>query len=129
MPSVRGSKELSFLNLMASKEPAKFGTHYYHKPLIYDQICVSPGLLDDAPQAATLTASIGELTLVPGTYFINVYAYADGMMDGIEPATTLEVEAADVYASDCTIDRSIASTYFPCAWQLSHDGYSAPCYR
>lgn len=33
--------------LLSDKSPEKFGTHYYSKPLIYDQIGVSPGLLDD----------------------------------------------------------------------------------
>lgn len=32
--------------LLSGKDPAEFGTHYFHKPLIYDQIAVSPGLLD-----------------------------------------------------------------------------------
>jgi endonuclease/exonuclease/phosphatase family metal-dependent hydrolase len=37
----------AFLNLFAGKDPNKFGTLWYSgKPLIYDQICVSPGLLD-----------------------------------------------------------------------------------
>ena len=36
-----------FLNLLGGKDPATFGTIYYSgKPLIYDQICVSPGMLD-----------------------------------------------------------------------------------
>ena len=35
------------LNLMAGKDPAKFGTHYYHRWMIFDQIVVSPGLLDE----------------------------------------------------------------------------------
>jgi endonuclease/exonuclease/phosphatase family metal-dependent hydrolase len=35
------------LALLAGKDPAKFGTLWYSgKPLIYDQICVAPGLLD-----------------------------------------------------------------------------------
>ncbi|MFO0851214.1 MAG: endonuclease/exonuclease/phosphatase family protein [Gemmataceae bacterium] len=38
----------ALLNLFAGKDPAKYGTHWYSgKPLIYDHICVSPGLLDD----------------------------------------------------------------------------------
>lgn len=37
------------LDLMAGKSPAQFGTIWYGgKPLIYDHICVSPGLLDSA---------------------------------------------------------------------------------
>jgi hypothetical protein len=37
-----------FLNLMTGKDPTKFGTLWYNgKPLIYDHICVSPGMLDD----------------------------------------------------------------------------------
>lgn len=36
------------LNLMAGKDPAKYGTLWYNnEPLIYDHICISPGLLDD----------------------------------------------------------------------------------
>jgi endonuclease/exonuclease/phosphatase family metal-dependent hydrolase len=35
------------LNLLGGKDPNKFGTLFYSgKPLIYDHICVSPGLLD-----------------------------------------------------------------------------------
>jgi endonuclease/exonuclease/phosphatase family metal-dependent hydrolase len=33
--------------LLSGKDPAAYGTHYYNKPLIYDHIAVSPGLLDD----------------------------------------------------------------------------------
>lgn len=37
----------AFLNLLAGKSPAQFGTIFYSgRPLIYDQICVSPGMLD-----------------------------------------------------------------------------------
>lgn len=37
----------AFLDLFAGKDPTKFGTLWYSgKPLIYDHICVSPGLLD-----------------------------------------------------------------------------------
>jgi len=40
-------KDQPFLNLMAGKDPAKFGTIWYGgKPLIYDHVCVSAGLLD-----------------------------------------------------------------------------------
>ncbi len=36
------------LGLLAGKDPAKFGTLWYSgKPLIYDHICVAPGMLDD----------------------------------------------------------------------------------
>jgi endonuclease/exonuclease/phosphatase family metal-dependent hydrolase len=34
------------LDLLAGKDPARFGTHYYNRPLIYDHIVVSPGMLD-----------------------------------------------------------------------------------
>jgi endonuclease/exonuclease/phosphatase family metal-dependent hydrolase len=36
------------LGLLSGKSPEEFGTHYYSKPLIYDHIVVSPGLLDNA---------------------------------------------------------------------------------
>jgi endonuclease/exonuclease/phosphatase family metal-dependent hydrolase len=35
-------------NLMADKNPANFGTHYFSKWLIFDQLVVSPGMLDKA---------------------------------------------------------------------------------
>jgi endonuclease/exonuclease/phosphatase family metal-dependent hydrolase len=34
------------LNLMAGKDPQQYGTHYYRRWLIYDQIVVTPGMLD-----------------------------------------------------------------------------------
>ena len=53
------------LNLMAGKDATKFGTIWYSgKPLIYDQICVSPGMLDkegwtvDAESVATVTKDL-----------------------------------------------------------------------
>jgi endonuclease/exonuclease/phosphatase family metal-dependent hydrolase len=46
--AVRNARqEPELLDLFTGKDPAKFGTIYYKKPLIYDQICVSAGLLDD----------------------------------------------------------------------------------
>jgi hypothetical protein len=32
---------------LSGKDPLKFGTHYYSGPLIYDQVGVSPGMLDE----------------------------------------------------------------------------------
>ncbi len=40
--------EPKLFNLMAGKDPARFGTHYHSKLLIYDQIVVSRGMLDDS---------------------------------------------------------------------------------
>jgi hypothetical protein len=34
-------------NLMAGRDPDHFGTHYYQELMIFDQIAVSPGMLDD----------------------------------------------------------------------------------
>src|SRR5207244_6127257 len=39
--------EPRLFGLLSGKSPDKFGTHYYQKPLIYDQLGISPGLLDD----------------------------------------------------------------------------------
>jgi endonuclease/exonuclease/phosphatase family metal-dependent hydrolase len=39
--------EPRLLGLLSGKPADAFGTHYYNKPLIYDQIGVSPGMLDD----------------------------------------------------------------------------------
>ncbi|MBA4065910.1 MAG: hypothetical protein C0501_19765 [Isosphaera sp.] len=33
---------------LSGKDPKEFGTHYYGKPLIYDQVGLSPGMLDAA---------------------------------------------------------------------------------
>lgn len=42
-----GGPHLRLLDLMADKDPSNgYGTHYYHRWLIFDQIVVSPGLLD-----------------------------------------------------------------------------------
>lgn len=38
--------EPRLLGLLTNKSPVEYGTHYYSDPLIYDQIGVSPGLLD-----------------------------------------------------------------------------------
>ena len=53
------------LNLMAGKDPEKFGTLFYAgKPKIYDHICVSPGLLDakgwsvDPDSVATISSGL-----------------------------------------------------------------------
>src|SRR5262249_25238998 len=43
----RGAAEPLLLDLMAGKDPNRFGTHYHHQWYIFDQIVVSPGMLDD----------------------------------------------------------------------------------
>lgn len=43
----QGGDEPYLFNLMAGRDPEQFGTHYYGKPLIFDQVAVSPGLLDE----------------------------------------------------------------------------------
>lgn len=45
--TTRLAKELRFFNLLEGKDPQYFGTHFFNKPVIYDQICISPGLLDE----------------------------------------------------------------------------------
>jgi endonuclease/exonuclease/phosphatase (EEP) superfamily protein YafD len=46
---MNGGPDPRFLNLMAGKDPSRIGTHYYRgKMLVYDQIVVSPGLLEPA---------------------------------------------------------------------------------
>lgn len=46
--AVLGSEKLLFYNLLANKDPkAGFGTHYYRGWLTYDQILVTPGMLDN----------------------------------------------------------------------------------
>ena len=45
--AVRAGGPLKLLNLSAAKDAKAFGTHYYKQWHIFDQILVSPGLLDD----------------------------------------------------------------------------------
>ncbi|MBI3408446.1 MAG: endonuclease/exonuclease/phosphatase family protein [Planctomycetes bacterium] len=45
LPTQTGDS-LRLLNLFADKDPARYCTHYYKRPLIYDQIIVTPGMLD-----------------------------------------------------------------------------------
>ena len=45
--AVRAGNPLKLLNLFADKDAKEFGTHYYKKWHIFDQIVVSPGLLDN----------------------------------------------------------------------------------
>jgi endonuclease/exonuclease/phosphatase family metal-dependent hydrolase len=48
LAAVRSARELLFLDLMSGKNASEYGTIYYGgKPLIYDHICISPGMLDD----------------------------------------------------------------------------------
>ena len=42
----RTSNPIQLLNLFAGKDPKMFGTHFYRKWHIFDQILVAPGLLD-----------------------------------------------------------------------------------
>ena len=44
--AVRSGDPLRLLNLFAGKNPNEFGTHYYKQWHIFDQILVSPGMLD-----------------------------------------------------------------------------------
>jgi endonuclease/exonuclease/phosphatase family metal-dependent hydrolase len=44
--AVRSSDSLHLFNLFAGKDPKQFGTHYYKQWHIFDQILVSPGMLD-----------------------------------------------------------------------------------
>jgi endonuclease/exonuclease/phosphatase family metal-dependent hydrolase len=43
----RHGSEPLLLNLFAGKDPNRFGTHYFRRWLIFDQIVVSPDMLDD----------------------------------------------------------------------------------
>lgn len=45
---LRGSDPPLLYNLMADKNPSSYGTHYFSKWLIFDQLVVSPGMLDAA---------------------------------------------------------------------------------
>lgn len=44
--AIQNSPQLRFINLLAGKDPNVFGTHFYRGWHIFDQIVVSPGMLD-----------------------------------------------------------------------------------
>jgi endonuclease/exonuclease/phosphatase family metal-dependent hydrolase len=45
---LRSTRDAPLLyNVMDDKDPVRFGTHYYHGMLIFDQIAISPGMMDD----------------------------------------------------------------------------------
>ncbi len=47
LDAVRGGFEPVLFDLFTNKDPGEFGTHYHKRWYIFDQIVVSPGLLDD----------------------------------------------------------------------------------
>jgi hypothetical protein len=44
---VREAREPVLLDLLGGKDANRFGTHYHNRWFSFDQIVVSPGLLDD----------------------------------------------------------------------------------
>lgn len=46
--AARSGPPLQLFNPLAAKDPEQFGTHYYRRWFIFDQVLVSPGMLDDA---------------------------------------------------------------------------------
>jgi endonuclease/exonuclease/phosphatase family metal-dependent hydrolase len=60
--AVRGFEPLLF-NLFANKDPDEYGTHYHRDWFIFDQIVVSPGMLDEKgwsvdPESATAVRTL-----------------------------------------------------------------------
>jgi endonuclease/exonuclease/phosphatase family metal-dependent hydrolase len=60
---VRGGFEPVLFNLFANKDPDKFGTHYHRHWFVFDQLVVSPGMLDDKgwsvdPESATAVRTL-----------------------------------------------------------------------
>lgn len=47
LKTVRAGAPLHLFNLCAGKDPKEFGTHFYKQWHIFDQVLVSPGMLDD----------------------------------------------------------------------------------
>jgi len=45
--ALRAGRTPILLDLFADKDPQRYGTHYHNRWFIFDQIVVSPGLLDD----------------------------------------------------------------------------------
>jgi lipopolysaccharide transport system ATP-binding protein len=79
----------------------------------------APHLLDDPPTEGTIRAEVPTHNLVAGTYYVNVYARAEGLADAIEPAGTLEIDPADVFGSGRVPESQIAATYLRCQWSKS----------
>ena len=101
LAAVRDANDLKFLNLMAGKDPAKFGTHYYNKPLIYDHICVSPGLLDNqgwsadigSIQSVTQGLAKSGSTVRPWRFGNEKDTFSRGFSDHFPVAVKLKVNA------------------------------------
>jgi lipopolysaccharide transport system ATP-binding protein len=78
-----------------------------------------PHLLDDPPAEGRVRAEIPAHTLVAGTYYLNVYAQAEGLWDAIEPAGVLDMVAADVFGTGRVLEGQVAATYLRCRWSKS----------
>lgn len=78
-----------------------------------------PHFLDDPPVEGTVRAEIPTHNLVAGTYYLNVYAQAEGLSDTIEPAGSLEIDTADVFGSGRVPESHVAATYLRCRWSKS----------
>lgn len=79
----------------------------------------APHLLDDPPAEGTVRAEVPTHNLVAGTYYLNVYAQAEGLWDAIEPAGNLDVDTADVFGSGRVPESQTAVTYLRCRWSKS----------
>jgi endonuclease/exonuclease/phosphatase family metal-dependent hydrolase len=82
---VRTAKELRFLDLMAGKNASEFGTIYYGgKPLIYDHICISPGLLDNEGWSCDVESihTVTEGLMKPGTRHREPWRFGDPKHSG-----------------------------------------------
>lgn len=72
------SAEPRLLNLLAGKDPKLFGTHYYRGWWIFDQIVVSPGLLNGAGWSCAPKSVHVERTLVrPGDKLGRPWRFGD----------------------------------------------------
>ncbi|MDY3561491.1 polysaccharide ABC transporter ATP-binding protein [Gemmata sp. JC673] len=79
----------------------------------------APHLLDDPPAEGVIRAELPAFNLMAGTYYLNLYAQAEGLSDAVEPAGALEIETADVFGSGRVPSAQEAVCYLPCAWSRS----------
>ncbi len=78
-----------------------------------------PHLLDDPPAEGRVRAEVPAHNLMSGTYYLNIYAQAEGLWDAIEPAGALDVVSGDVFGTGRVPESHHAATYLRCRWTKS----------
>src|SRR5581483_482525 len=67
-----------------------------------------------------ITLEIDFLNLMPGTYYIGIWAASNGgeFHDVLDHVMTLEVEPSDYFGSGRGIESRFGLIFFPCRWKI-----------